>query len=331
MTFEPIVTRKSQGSSRKFWKAMGIWIRNPHLINRRISSCVNLLTTKLECDLTEFLDLLKKVESVSEIFEHDWESSEIENFLNITKICSKVAVDCDPMNEKFSGKYLIINKFLPRDIKFSAGIEFTIIDKESNSVWCFHRSVDCEKRLLGFEHPYYISLDNEKTFAIGVEKADLNLSNASLTWLREKLFTRLLKWMENDRPNEDALVDGSLNLVSSENYTNLYNKLKQKYGLEMVKKWPECTDPNKFVYEDVAIATYLILLWEDERIEGENRKQSFVDLGCGNGLLVHILTSEGHPGTGIDLRKRQIWDIYPPTTRLVVRIRIALKKKNCWY
>lgn len=45
-------------------------------------------------------------------------------------------------------------------------------------------------------------------------------------------------------------------------------------------------------------------------------KQSFVDLGCGNGLLVHILSTEGHPGRGIDVRRRKIWDTYGPQTCL---------------
>lgn len=36
------------------------------------------------------------------------------------------------------------------------------------------------------------------------------------------------------------------------------------------------------------------ILWEEERAEkGVTTKQSFVDLGCGNGLLVHILSNEG--------------------------------------
>lgn len=39
-----------------------------------------------------------------------------------------------------------------------------------------------------------------------------------------------------------------------------------------------------------------------------HRLQSFVDLGCGNGLLTHLLVSEGHPGKGIDIAKRKIWD-----------------------
>lgn len=62
------------------------------------------------------------------------------------------------------------------------------------------------------------------------------------------------------------------------------------------------------MYEDIAIATYLLLLWEDETYQ--KRKQRFVDLGCGNGLLVYILTKEGHTGVGIDVRKRNIWDMY---------------------
>lgn len=36
------------------------------------------------------------------------------------------------------------------------------------------------------------------------------------------------------------------------------------------------------------------VLWAEERAEkGLTARQSFVDLGCGNGLLVHILTNEG--------------------------------------
>jgi len=74
------------------------------------------------------------------------------------------------------------------------------------------------------------------------------------------------------------------------------------------------------VYEDVAIATYLLLLWKQERLQRgtPNAHQTFVDLGCGNGLLVHILTSEGHQGVGLDVRKRKIWDLYPSCTKLQV-------------
>lgn len=48
------------------------------------------------------------------------------------------------------------------------------------------------------------------------------------------------------------------------------------------------------MFEDIGIASYLLTLWEEERSRsGEERKQTFVDLGCGNGLLVYLLTMEG--------------------------------------
>lgn len=44
----------------------------------------------------------------------------------------------------------------------------------------------------------------------------------------------------------------------------------------------------------VCVCVSLKVLWEEERADkGLADRQSFVDLGCGNGLLVHILTNEG--------------------------------------
>ena len=80
--------------------------------------------------------------------------------------------------------------------------------------------------------------------------------------------------------------------------------------------WTEVTDPKKFVYEDIAIAAYLICVWERS---SPGEKPNFVDLGCGNGLLVHILSEEGYPGYGVDVKRRKIWDTYPKTTKLQVR------------
>jgi tRNASer (uridine44-2'-O)-methyltransferase len=49
------------------------------------------------------------------------------------------------------------------------------------------------------------------------------------------------------------------------------------------------TDPEKFIHEDVAIASYLILAWRHFKVD----VKYFVDLGCGNGLLVYILNDQG--------------------------------------
>ncbi|XP_031573877.1 probable tRNA (uracil-O(2)-)-methyltransferase isoform X2 [Actinia tenebrosa] len=149
---------------------------------------------------------------------------------------------------------------------------------------------------------------------------DINRSDCvvcpSIQWMKDHLLPKLKKWAENPQKQSK----GSLRLISLERYTLLYQELKDKHGLELVKNWPENTDPQKFVYEDIAIATYLIILWEEEREKNNlKEKQSFVDLGCGNGLLVYILSKEGHPGLGIDVRKRKIWDFYGPGIKLEER------------
>lgn len=38
-----------------------------------------------------------------------------------------------------------------------------------------------------------------------------------------------------------------------------------------------------------------------------NRKQTFADLGCGNGLLTFLLVEEGYEGFGVDIADRKIW------------------------
>lgn len=124
--------------------------------------------------------------------------------------------------------------------------------------------------------------------------------------------------------------------------------------------WLKVDDANLCavsVYKDIAIATYLILLWRDtyktpdgsldQSLDTEPWKRwpqppgGFLDFGCvchthphvllstqkllidiiytvsrcGNGLLTHILISEGYKGSGIDLRARNSWANYPPSTQ----------------
>ncbi|KAF2227280.1 hypothetical protein BDZ85DRAFT_254037 [Elsinoe ampelina] len=45
--------------------------------------------------------------------------------------------------------------------------------------------------------------------------------------------------------------------------------------------------------------------------KGKPMFPGFVDIGCGNGLLVHLLRSEGYEGWGFDVRARKSWAHYP--------------------
>lgn len=139
----------------------------------------------------------------------------------------------------------------------------------------------------------------------------------------EKLLTILRKRADS----YDSYLGGSTyikrvvhdNLLTEVEYRQRYDDMKVKYSF-WVECWTECTDPVKFVYEELSIAAYLCALWDKERLEeGLSEKQSFIDCGCGNGFLVYLLVSEGHKGVGIDLQRRDIWDQYPEKVRASLR------------
>ncbi|TVY22984.1 tRNA (uracil-O(2)-)-methyltransferase [Lachnellula hyalina] len=86
---------------------------------------------------------------------------------------------------------------------------------------------------------------------------------------------------------------------------NTYARLKAKYAKVLCESWSESTDPTKHVFEDLGIAAFLIELWRE--MYGGGKFPGFVDIGCGNGLLVHILLEEGYAGWGFDARRRKSW------------------------
>jgi tRNASer (uridine44-2'-O)-methyltransferase len=92
---------------------------------------------------------------------------------------------------------------------------------------------------------------------------------------------------------------------------NTYARLKAKYARSLIATWVEATDPTKHVFEDLGIAAFLIELWA-EMYPRRSEFPGFVDIGCGNGLLVHILVEEGYLGWGFDARRRKSWGTYSP-------------------
>ncbi|KAI1005912.1 tRNA (uracil-O(2)-)-methyltransferase [Podosphaera aphanis] len=89
---------------------------------------------------------------------------------------------------------------------------------------------------------------------------------------------------------------------------NTYSRLKAKYARKLIQEWAESTDPVKHVFEDLGIAAFLMELWGE--LYPAKEFPGFVDIGCGNGLLVHILNEEGYSGWGFDARKRKSWPQY---------------------
>jgi tRNASer (uridine44-2'-O)-methyltransferase len=122
-------------------------------------------------------------------------------------------------------------------------------------------------------------------------------------------------------------------VVPQKRFQDTYTQLKAKYSERLMETWAEVTDPLKHVFEDLGIAAFLIEIWRDcydlpprgntEQLMGggPNWKPSekskkppfrgFVDIGCGNGVLVFILLSEGFKGYGFDARNRKSWEVFP--------------------
>lgn len=109
-------------------------------------------------------------------------------------------------------------------------------------------------------------------------------------------------------------------IVPREAFQNRYISLKKKYSSTLVNQWVEKTDPKKHVFEDLAIAAFLIEFW---RLNGFLEFQ-FLDIGCGNGLLVYILHMEGYKGKGVDARRRKSWDTYPHETQAMLQEKIFI-------
>jgi tRNASer (uridine44-2'-O)-methyltransferase len=88
---------------------------------------------------------------------------------------------------------------------------------------------------------------------------------------------------------------------------NTYSRLKQRYATSLISRWVESTEPSKHVFEDLSIAAFLIELWK--LMYHSQPFPGFVDIACGNGVLVYVLLKEGYRGYGFDARRRKTWDM----------------------
>ncbi|XP_078047228.1 putative tRNA (uracil-O(2)-)-methyltransferase isoform X2 [Augochlora pura] len=315
MEFTILTELETNFSESQFWKAINIWCDNPQVANRRLLACVEILRVEVNCDTSDIFQAISALNLSSITSFPNVDCINVNRLLEALNIIDKVS---NATSE--SKTVLYLRKQLPRIPNiFSSGIEFSLLEKQENRVINIHKSFFSHKKSLGPMCAYTIQQRKNGNTSISINGLKNTISDPSIIWLEKKLFPCLLKWMGNKPKTTAAHQQPSLGFVSAEKYAELYWKLKEKYSVKLIKNWPENTDPKKFVYEDIAIATYLLLLWEKERLEkGITNLQSFLDLGCGNGLLVHILFSEGYRGLGIDLRRRKIWDLYPLETPLQV-------------
>ncbi|KAK4548134.1 hypothetical protein LTR36_010003 [Oleoguttula mirabilis] len=192
---------------------------------------------------------------------------------------------------------------------------------------------------LAFLHSWrYADNDpNDDPQALGSISVSYSLfPNTTLTTKLERTALRLLQTVHKHGQGQLAGYEKRVHLdqiIPQKRYQDTYAKLKAKYGRQLAEQWVEVTDPGKHVFEDIGIAAFLIELWRDmydlpagdaaaaqpddsSAVDSSDKRDStpfpgFVDIGCGNGLLVYILLSEGYPGWGFDARQRKTWSIFP--------------------
>uniref|UniRef100_A0A8C5LLB5 tRNA (uracil-O(2)-)-methyltransferase n=1 Tax=Leptobrachium leishanense TaxID=445787 RepID=A0A8C5LLB5_9ANUR len=308
-----------------FWVAISVWLEKPHVLNKRLCGSTIQWTRVLNPagstesqagpstqgepgEMGELLDLLSCLSCQG----HDEEMLEMIRRYGDRGSARGCTITMRTLIPKANPHYPCTGPSREAVIQDIPNRLVTFIPLEEPS----HGHFQVRKNNI-----YQIRLahvkDDEWSISLSVLEPESWASDGviypKLAWMKSELLSKLARWSIEDRKSQ---FKSTLSLISVDKYSRIYQRLKEKYR-DLVKVWPEVTDPEKFVYEDVAIATYLLILWEEERAQKNiSDKQSFVDLGCGNGLLVHILSNEGHRGRGIDVRRRKIWDMYGPGTIL---------------
>ncbi|CAI4224685.1 unnamed protein product [Auanema sp. JU1783] len=207
-----------------------------------------------------------------------------------------------------NGIDLIVRKLIPRTDIFSANCyEVSYDDNKTETYSHIAYSIRLDPPTADVKHPHIPHPYKITIKELSESSLRLNLSvpnhctDESVKWLVDTAYPRLKKWLDSLKLDKEST--NSNRLLSAENYWFTYKKMKDERGKDIVKNWTEKTQAEKFVYEDCGIASYILETWK--RLGSSPRL--FADLGCGNGLLVHLLNKEGHNGIGLDVRKRKIW------------------------
>ncbi|XP_030559221.1 probable tRNA (uracil-O(2)-)-methyltransferase [Drosophila novamexicana] len=257
----------------QFWQSIAILIKNYHALNKKI-----------------FEVLITQVQKLQQGKLYESNEAELEQQLR-TNANERTC-------EGFRIGYKMLTKKLATNILANGTVDFGT------------QSYECHfLRDAGFDD-FSVNLIGDQLEAVTLpHRVELD-SEQSSRWAEFVLKPKLYNWSQGKR---DESAQKSLHLLDVEMYSELYKKLKQKHAQRLLQCWQtanESTDPLKFIYEDLAIAAYLITLWNCT----QSQPTAFADLGCGNGLLVHVLNAEGYKGYGYDVRRRKLWSLYPAQT-----------------
>lgn len=247
-------------SLQSFEQAVRIYINKPQVVNKWVAGSIEL----------NDVDLVYKSLDLNNIASESHRSIEIREFLSKS-------------NKLFRNlTYLIVRESTDSAISF---LFVPLIQSNQSDVK--YSSVD-------FAHMFRYHLD-EKRLDLFIESEQ---NRAGLVWLENTLLPKLINWslvVKSDPEFKCARLN-TLTLYPTmiDDYMKLYLSMKDTYWTRFEPVWKQLTstEPEKFIHEDISIACYLILAWRHFNL----RPKCFVDLGCGNGLLVYILNDQGYNG-----------------------------------
>jgi len=221
---------------RDFAAAIELYIARPHLIDKRLSGSLiedRYFTTK---SLSEIIEETKSNQS-----------------------------DCnqDLNKEKYDSNDLLIPK-VSNDKNLV--IKRSLILKKKNTIssdlviWTWNNPDTAEVNIIPED-------DRDQKYSIRLVKKSQQLQlycskKSPKSWIKHILVKKLLKW-SSEKLSDQALTGSSLKLISIDEYVKLYNDLKEKYFDAIAQAWDsESTNAEKFIHEDLGIATYLLLIWK---------------------------------------------------------------------
>ena len=131
-----------------------------------------------------------------------------------------------------------------------------------------------------------------------------------------------LDWIENSE-SEKSKISSSIQ--------EKYEHLRLQYEADLRKNWVEQLESPNQVLEQLSLAACLIELWKSMcKTESENESQpivpNFVDIACGNGILVYVLRMEGYEGSGYDASRRKSWSTFPPWIQSCLHEKVIIPK-----
>ncbi|XP_076363101.1 putative tRNA (uracil-O(2)-)-methyltransferase isoform X2 [Tachypleus tridentatus] len=287
--WKSIIESCSEVEETDFWIALKVWTEQPHTVNRRLMAVKPLMTYVVDvqphCHTHKQCFAPDNADKIIDLIDCTAQTMDITSEIHIFRKKWKL-VPCEQLFWNSGGTmFLQVRQLLPKQPeKFPEAQEIAVIDKSNRQV-IFHPVLK-----IGAVHKvvpnftYRITHTEQERISVDILLEDINSDvegNPAVSWLQVNVLPKLVKWATNKQNSSSNPVIPSLSLVPVEAYNKVYQQLKIRYGKKLIKLWPETTDPLKFIYEDIAIASYLM-----------------------------------YPGVGVDLRNRGIWDIYGPETQL---------------